>query len=598
MGSAAFPPADALLAHAGFLRRLARSLLFDEGQAEDVVQETMLVALSERPRSGSLLRAWLAGIARNVALKGLRAEARRRGREIRAARPEACAAAGEVAARLELQRRVVEAVQALDEPYRSAVVHRWFEDRAPREIARATGVPVRTVETRLRRAVALLRGRLDAAHGGDRRAWCLGLALVVPVGDAVAASAAVSAASPAAVASTLAGAVMTKAAYLVTALLVLASFLAGWGLKPTDPKGAQRASRGDPAAAPDAPPDETARLRAELEKARAEKAALAEELAQARAAAAAAAAEGEGAAGEGKLEGPRFVFGQHDQVLSEIDWDAVGEALHEMPPLLSELLAALEKGEELPASLGDIQRWNGPLVKVALQIANAGVPGTGLNGSFTHPAVAANMVHAALAKSGRPLSEEQERALEELGRRYVAEETTRNAAYGEETLAFRKMVDEAALKDRLYSEVDALLTPEQRDLLHPEAIRGYSQVDLFSSGVLTYVHARPVPLADRATFVQQVTDRHIEELGLDAAARPVVEGLVREWANRVAKAGLDAPLDRNIPGMPLVMKNDRIRKAADLQLDLWNALATQLPLTDAQREKLRTETQIIVPHGP
>lgn len=591
--SAAIPGPEALLAHAGFLHRLARSLLFDEGQAEDVVQETMAVALRQRPRHASRLRSWLAGIARNLALKSLRAEARRRGRERGAARAEAYAAAGDVAARLEIQRRVVEAVQALEEPYRSAIVHRYFEERAPKEIARVLGVPVRTVETRLRRAIALLRGRLDFSHGGDRRTWCLGLAVLLPLpGPAAAAGL-----GPATVATTLAGALMSKTAYVLTALLVAASFFAGWALKPAGPEPTQRAAR-ESAPAMTVGNDELQRLRGELELKRAESEQSGAELDRLRAALAAAQEALAAQAPAGKLEGPRFAFGRYDDVLGKIDWDTVGQALHQMPPLLTDLIEALEKGEELPPSVGEIQRWNGPLVTVALQLANAGVSGTGVNGAFTHPAVAANMVHAALAKSGRPLTKEQEAALEELGRRFVAEDDLRSAAYGEETLAFRKLVDEAALKDRLYSEIDALLTPEQRDLLHPESVRGYTQVDLFSSGVVTFMQARPIAFGDRDTFVREVTDKHIEELGLDAASRPVVEGLVRQWSDRVAKAGLGAPLERTVPGMQNVLRTERVRKAAELQLELWDTLAARLALTDAQRRKLREETRILVPHGP
>ena len=53
---------------------------------------------------------------------------------------------------------------------RTVVVLRWFEGQPPRRIAAALGVPAAIVSTQLHRALALLRQRLDAAHGGDRRA--------------------------------------------------------------------------------------------------------------------------------------------------------------------------------------------------------------------------------------------------------------------------------------------------------------------------------------------------------------------------------------------------------------------------------------------
>ena len=89
----------------------------------------------------------------------------------------------DVVARAEEHRRVVEAVLTLEEPYRSTILHRYFDDLGPTAIADRTGTPVDTVRTRLHRALGQLRGRLEAEHGGDpaatRRAL---LALMGPVG--------------------------------------------------------------------------------------------------------------------------------------------------------------------------------------------------------------------------------------------------------------------------------------------------------------------------------------------------------------------------------------------------------------------------------
>jgi RNA polymerase sigma-70 factor (ECF subfamily) len=68
-------------------------------------------------------------------------------------------------ARLDEQRRMLDAVRKLPEPYRSALFHRDFEGLKEAEIARRLRVPLGTVEARLRRARALLAERL-----GRRRA--------------------------------------------------------------------------------------------------------------------------------------------------------------------------------------------------------------------------------------------------------------------------------------------------------------------------------------------------------------------------------------------------------------------------------------------
>ncbi|MEM7205946.1 MAG: RNA polymerase sigma factor [Planctomycetota bacterium] len=165
---------DRLLAETDWLRGLARSLV-DEDSADDLLQETLLVALHrDRTRTGRL-RPWLAGIARKLALGRVRARARERRRVERCAvaepEPGAADAVLEVAAR----RRVVAAVTALDEPYRSAVLLRFFEGLPPREIATRLRAPVETVRTRLKRGLATLRTGLDAEFG-DRETWRRALA--------------------------------------------------------------------------------------------------------------------------------------------------------------------------------------------------------------------------------------------------------------------------------------------------------------------------------------------------------------------------------------------------------------------------------------
>ncbi|MEW6745317.1 MAG: sigma-70 family RNA polymerase sigma factor [Planctomycetota bacterium] len=175
-------PSDELLRHAGFLRALVRELVADEHRREDVVQETWLAVLAKPPPQQGRLRFWLATVAGNLARRARRSEQRRSRREAAAAVPEAVPSASQLAERLETLRRLVQAVSALEEPYQSTVLLRFFDDLSVVEIARRSGVPEVTVRTRLRRALAKLRERLDREHGGNRRAWCEALlpALITP----------------------------------------------------------------------------------------------------------------------------------------------------------------------------------------------------------------------------------------------------------------------------------------------------------------------------------------------------------------------------------------------------------------------------------
>ena len=67
-----------LLEHQGWLRALAFELVGDSQRAEDVVQETWLVALQNRSHPVRNLQAWLGGVVRNRARQLRRGEERRR----------------------------------------------------------------------------------------------------------------------------------------------------------------------------------------------------------------------------------------------------------------------------------------------------------------------------------------------------------------------------------------------------------------------------------------------------------------------------------------------------------------------------------------
>src|SRR6185295_7826934 len=70
-----------VLAHAPYVRALARELVFDAELARDVEQETWLAALENEPRDRGALRGWLAALVRNFAHKAWRSGARREARE-------------------------------------------------------------------------------------------------------------------------------------------------------------------------------------------------------------------------------------------------------------------------------------------------------------------------------------------------------------------------------------------------------------------------------------------------------------------------------------------------------------------------------------
>ncbi|MHC4972967.1 MAG: sigma-70 family RNA polymerase sigma factor [Planctomycetota bacterium] len=169
------PDLEALLVHEPLVRGLARSLLRGDARVDDVVQETWVAALKGGPRQPASLRAWLAAVARNVAYSVRRRDAARRRIEHGAARREPLPSVAEIAAKEDIRKRVLDALLDLDEPYRTALLLRYYEDLPPREIAKRLEIPVETARTRVKRGLQQLRGRLDTDHGGDRRAWAVAL---------------------------------------------------------------------------------------------------------------------------------------------------------------------------------------------------------------------------------------------------------------------------------------------------------------------------------------------------------------------------------------------------------------------------------------
>ena len=164
------PTVDALLAHADWVRALARSLVRDPDMAEELAQRTLVAAWLRPPEERGSLRGWLVRCIQNFAHSARRSSQRRDRNEAFAARNEALPSAHDVVERANLSRELVEHVLALDEPYRTAILLRYFDEKEPSEIGRALGVPAATVRTHVARGLARLRERLDRRHGG-REAW-------------------------------------------------------------------------------------------------------------------------------------------------------------------------------------------------------------------------------------------------------------------------------------------------------------------------------------------------------------------------------------------------------------------------------------------
>ena len=164
-------PLGQLTAEMAWMRRLARALLRD-GDADDLAQDAWIVASEHAPAEGAS-RPWLGRVMLNLARMRARSQKRRVGREEKTAdlvQPEV--RPDDLVERVELQQLVASEVLALEEPYRSTVLLRYFEELSCAEIARRLEVPEGTVRRRLKVALDHLRGRI----GAKRRSGLLALA--------------------------------------------------------------------------------------------------------------------------------------------------------------------------------------------------------------------------------------------------------------------------------------------------------------------------------------------------------------------------------------------------------------------------------------
>jgi len=144
----------------GAVYRYLLQLTRDAALAEDLTSATFERAMREWRRydpARGRARPWLAEIARRLALDHFRSERRRRGREHRAASPEAQAGPEAVSG---LSGPLRDALASLPDAEREVVALRVLLDLETAEVARLLGMTPSAVSTALHRALGRLRGQL------------------------------------------------------------------------------------------------------------------------------------------------------------------------------------------------------------------------------------------------------------------------------------------------------------------------------------------------------------------------------------------------------------------------------------------------------
>jgi RNA polymerase sigma-70 factor (ECF subfamily) len=148
------------------LRRYARALVGDRAAADDLVQDTLERALAKLHlyRRGTDLRAWLFTVMHNVYVNQLRAA--RPAAPLEEEMPELARPAREADA-LDL-RDLERALRRLPPEQREVLLLVALEDMSYEQAARALGIPIGTVMSRLSRAREKLRAMLAGLPAGAR----------------------------------------------------------------------------------------------------------------------------------------------------------------------------------------------------------------------------------------------------------------------------------------------------------------------------------------------------------------------------------------------------------------------------------------------
>jgi RNA polymerase sigma-70 factor, ECF subfamily len=143
--------------------RLARAILLDDGEAEDVVQEASLIAWRQQRslREPDRFDAWFDRIVVNQC----RDQLRKRRRSVPVAVPSAAVNARATPPETGTDADLDRAIDALDLEHRIVVVMRYWQDRTVDDIATRLGIPSGTVKSRLHHALRSLRASLETSHG-------------------------------------------------------------------------------------------------------------------------------------------------------------------------------------------------------------------------------------------------------------------------------------------------------------------------------------------------------------------------------------------------------------------------------------------------
>ena len=282
------------------------------------------------------------------------------------------------------------------------------------------------------------------------------------------------------------------------------------------------------------------------------------------------------------------------EALAKIDWVAVGTNMKDIVPLVAQLAEAMAKGERPNlADVGQIRVLSGELLKAAEVIMNAKIPGSGINGAFTHPVVVANQFSAALRAAGFELSSQQQEDLRRVMQFYAAKDESLRLVAGDRELALENLGEEAEFKDAFYKEARALLSEEQQNALFSKHSDGRTGLDMFDSSLMLAQYARPMRVKDPAHLASSLFKQIQEKATLSKNAEKQLNTVLAKWSQSFPAeywANKSDALENQ--GM---MKSARIRSALRRQQALMREILANVELSEKDQHALRKRMVIFVP---
>lgn len=285
-------------------------------------------------------------------------------------------------------------------------------------------------------------------------------------------------------------------------------------------------------------------------------------------------------------------FGEFNDLkeLLNADWEKIGSSMLSLREGILKILEKAEAGEDVTKDFMALQEHNLPLISFALAL-NGKLPTHGrINGVFTHPLAQINMMSEMLSGAELGLTETQAAHLEKLGQQYERDWNAMDGSYGDSALALDKLLDEADLKRDLLTRIEEGLTPEQREIIFPEASRDMNMLDLFSPALMFSETGMAMVVSSEADLRTKLQQSASNFLGVTDADLQAHQHVFDTWVADVR--GILQPIQGDDA---MFYSLDQGLTAGRAQATAVAALADAFNLSEEKRQELLNNNTFHVP---